>query len=223
MTHPQETTGCTLGSDHVSRRVGAAAEAVLGARDKAWNLMRIFEHSHVPMVMVDGSRRYIEVNRLARLWFRRSLNEMRSLAIGDLTPAPRDGSMQQAWARLLDIGSIAGRYPVDGNDGRRLDIVYYGLAHVLPGLHLIAFAPADWPEDELDRTEDRAPDIASLTPREIEVLALAADGLNGPDLAHELVLSVATVNTHFKNIYEKLDVRNRPGAVAKAMRLGLID
>ena len=223
MTHPQEMSGRTPGLDHVSRRVGAAAEAVLAAHDEARNLMRIFEHSHVPMVMVDRTRRYVEVNRAARLWFRRSLNEMRTFAIGDLTPAPRDGSMRQAWARLLDVGCVAGRYPVDGSDGRRLDVVYYGLAHVLPGLHLIAFAPADWPQDELDRTEDRAPGIASLTPREIEVLALAADGLSGPDLAHELVLSVTTVNTHFKNIYEKLDVRNRPGAVAKAMRLGLIE
>jgi DNA-binding NarL/FixJ family response regulator len=40
-----------------------------------------------------------------------------------------------------------------------------------------------------------------LTPREIEVLALAAEGLSGPDLAETLALSSATVNTHFKNIH----------------------
>ena len=210
-------------SDHVSRQLGAAAEAVLAARDEARNLKRIFENSHVPMVMVDGRRRYVEVNRPARLWFRRSLNEMRTFAIGDLTPAPSDGSMQQAWARLLDVGCVAGRYPVDPSDGRRLDVVYYGLANVLPGLHLIAFAPADWPQDALDRIEDGAPDVASLTPREIEVLALAADGLSGPELAQKLVLSSTTVHTHFKNIYQKLDVRSRPAAVAKALRLGLIE
>ena len=55
------------------------------------------------------------------------------------------------------------------------------------------------------------------------MLALAADGRSGPDLARELVLSPGTVNTHFKNIYAKLDVRTRAAAVAKAMRLGLID
>jgi ATP/maltotriose-dependent transcriptional regulator MalT len=63
----------------------------------------------------------------------------------------------------------------------------------------------------------------SLTPREIEVLTLAADGLSGPELAEALVLSPATIRTHFKNIYAKLDVRNRSAAVAKAMRLGIID
>ena len=223
MTYPQETTGRTPGSDHVSRRIGAAAEAVLAARSESGNLMRIFEHSHVPMVMVDGRRRYVEVNRPARLWFRRSLNEMRRFAIGDLTPAPHDGSMQQAWGRLLEVGCVAGRYPVDGRDGRRVDVVYYGLANILPGRHLIAFAPADWPPEAPDQIAESPPDAVPLTPREIEVLALAADGLSGPELAQKLVLSVTTVNTHFKHIYEKLDVPNRPAAVVKAMRLGLIE
>jgi DNA-binding CsgD family transcriptional regulator len=145
-------------------------------------------------------------------------------AIGDLTPAPGGGVMERAWARLLDVESIAGRYPVDGSDGSRVDVVYYGLAHVLPGLHLIAFAPADWPEDQLDAiVDDHLDASALLTAREIEVLALAADGLGGPELAQQLFLSPATVRTHFENIYEKLDVRNRAAAVAKAMRLGMIE
>jgi DNA-binding CsgD family transcriptional regulator len=72
-------------------------------------------------------------------------------------------------------------------------------------------------------TSDCAYPSGSLTPREIEVLALAAERLSGPELAAELVLSPATVNTHFKNIYAKLRVRTRPAAVAKAIRLGAID
>lgn len=217
-------TEASARSHHVSRNVGAAAEAVLDARDDTLRLKRTFEESRVPMVMVDGRRRYVEVNRPAQLWFRLSLDEMRTFAIGDLTPAPRDGSMERAWARLLDVGSVAGRYPADGSDGSRVDVVWCGLAHILAGLHLIAFAPADWPADELSAVENggAAPD-APLTPREIEVLALAAEGLSGPDLAETLVLSPATVNTHFKNIHAKLRVRTRASAVAKAMRLGVID
>ena len=213
-----------VGLRGLPRTVGAAAEAVLHARGEPEDLKRVFDHSDVPMVMVDGRRRYVEVNRPARLWFRLSREEMRAFAIGDLTPAPADGSMEQAWERLLDLGSVAGRYPVDGRDGRRLDVVYCGLANILPGLHLIAFLPADWPEDELRAVEDDGVDLsASLTPREIEVLTLAAAGHSGPELAQELLVSPATINAHFKNIYKKLDVRNRAAAVAKAMRLGLID
>jgi ATP/maltotriose-dependent transcriptional regulator MalT len=61
-----------------------------------------------------------------------------------------------------------------------------------------------------------------LTPREVEVLELAAEGRNGPMIAQELILSAATVRTHFGHIYAKLGVPDRAAAVARAMRLGLI-
>jgi DNA-binding CsgD family transcriptional regulator len=210
-------------SDSVPRNVGAAAEAVLEARGKAGKLERTFEDATVPMVMVDGRRRYVEINRAARLWFRLSRDEMRAFTIDDLAPAPSDEVIGQAWARLHDVGCVAGSCPVYGSDGSRLDVVYYALAGIVPGLHLIAFAPADWPAGELWLIGDeRSNGSAGLTPREVEVLALAADGLSGPDLARELHLSPATVRTHFENVYEKLDVRTRAAAVAKAMRLGAI-
>jgi two-component system, NarL family, nitrate/nitrite response regulator NarL len=61
-----------------------------------------------------------------------------------------------------------------------------------------------------------------LTPRERDVLQLAADGLSTPSIAEHLSLSRATVRTHFGHIYLKLEVQSRAGAVAKGMRLGLI-
>jgi two-component system nitrate/nitrite response regulator NarL len=61
-----------------------------------------------------------------------------------------------------------------------------------------------------------------LTPRETEVLRLAADGLSGPGIAERLVLSPSTVRTHFEHIYDKLGVRDRAAAVAHALRTGLI-
>jgi DNA-binding CsgD family transcriptional regulator len=220
----QGKTESNIRSDRAARWVGAAATAVLGARDEGARLQRIFDQSQVPMVMVDDGRRYVEANRLAQLWFRMSLDELRSFGIGELTPAPPTGAMDRAWARLLAVGCVAGRYPVEGSDGRQRDIVYYGLANVRPELHLIAFAPAHWPEDDLDAFEDdRAEPSAPLTPQEIRVLELAANGLSGPEVAQELVLSPSTVHTHFENIYVKLDVRNRGAAVARAMRLGLIE
>jgi DNA-binding CsgD family transcriptional regulator len=175
------------------------------------------------MVMVDAKRRYVDVNRPARLWFRLSLDEMRMYAIDDLAPADQFGVIEREWARLLETGRVAGQYLAVKPDGGRVAIVFCALADVLPGRHVIVYAPADWPDDEVGVIEDVGHDpSASLTPREIEVLALAADGLSGPELAQELVLSHTTVNTHFKNIYAKLDVRNRAAAVAKALRLGVI-
>ena len=62
-----------------------------------------------------------------------------------------------------------------------------------------------------------------LTAREREMLQLAADGLSGPQIAARLVLSPGTVKTHFQNIYGKWGVSDRAGAVARALRQGLID
>jgi len=62
-----------------------------------------------------------------------------------------------------------------------------------------------------------------LSPREREVLQLAADGFTGPAIAERLFLSPTTVKTHFLHIYEKLGVNERAAAVARAMRHGLID
>jgi PAS domain S-box-containing protein len=61
-----------------------------------------------------------------------------------------------------------------------------------------------------------------LTPRELEVLQLAARGNTGREVAAELTISRATVKTHFENIYDKLQVSDRASAVAAALRLGVI-
>ena len=62
-----------------------------------------------------------------------------------------------------------------------------------------------------------------LTPRELEVLALAAQGLSARQTAERLIVSPATVRTHFENIYAKLGVSDKASAVASALRQGLID
>lgn len=62
-----------------------------------------------------------------------------------------------------------------------------------------------------------------LSPREREVLVLIADGLSAPDVGRRLHLSPATVKTHLQNLYEKLGVSDRAAAVARAMRLGLLE
>src|SRR5439155_1766827 len=82
-------------------------------------------------------------------------------------------------------GSVTGRSVFAGPDGGRLEVVYWGLANALPGLHLFAFAPARSPGDELGLIEEESSDraVASLTPREREILQLAAEGLRRPTTA----------------------------------------
>jgi two-component system, NarL family, nitrate/nitrite response regulator NarL len=74
---------------------------------------------------------------------------------------------------------------------------------------------------ELRRREAHAG--VKLTPREREVLALAAEGVTTIEIAARLELSATTVKTHLQKAYEKLGVTDRTAAVALALRRGLLD
>jgi LuxR family maltose regulon positive regulatory protein len=62
----------------------------------------------------------------------------------------------------------------------------------------------------------------SLTKREQQVLSLLAAPLSPEEIASELTVSVATVRTHTKRIYSKLDVHTRMDAVSTARELDLL-
>ena len=61
-----------------------------------------------------------------------------------------------------------------------------------------------------------------LTAREQEILRLLADGLLKKEIADALSISVNTVSTHLRRVYDKLHVNTNTGAVAKALREGII-
>ncbi len=77
----------------------------------------------------------------------------------------------------------------------------------------------DWQSQSSTATQ---PLIESLSQRELEVLRLFKTELSGPEIAHELVISLSTVRTHTKRIYSKLNVNNRRAAVKRAAELNLI-
>jgi DNA-binding CsgD family transcriptional regulator len=62
-----------------------------------------------------------------------------------------------------------------------------------------------------------------LTPREVEVLALVAEGLTNRQIAERLFISVRTAGVHVSNILAKLNAANRVEAAGAAHRLGLLD
>ncbi|MQY30352.1 LuxR C-terminal-related transcriptional regulator [Nocardia aurantia] len=70
-------------------------------------------------------------------------------------------------------------------------------------------------------TRVRKPDT-TLSPREIEVLALVADGHSNREIGRRLFLSETTVKSHLVHIYSKLGVKSRTSAVARARELGVI-
>ena len=64
--------------------------------------------------------------------------------------------------------------------------------------------------------------VEPLSERELDVLRLLGSDLDGPDIARELSVSLNTMRTHTKNIYAKLGVTSRRGAVRQAQQLDLL-
>ena len=89
-------------------------------------------------------------------------------------------------------------------------VVLSGETYINPtvGAKLAAEPPDEGPPDE-------------LTPREVEVLGLLAQGYMNPEIAEQLVLSVRTVETHRANIQRKTNIGSRAELIAYAKEHGL--
>lgn len=75
---------------------------------------------------------------------------------------------------------------------------------------------------EGDTTPHPQPLVEPLSKRELEVLALIAQGLSNREISERLVLALSTVKGHNQNIFGKLQVQRRTEAVARARELGLL-
>jgi len=63
---------------------------------------------------------------------------------------------------------------------------------------------------------------SALSEREITVLKLLAEGLSNQEIAQKLIISTNTAKAHVRHILQKLDARDRLGAVVRARELKLI-
>ena len=77
--------------------------------------------------------------------------------------------------------------------------------------------------DVVERAGERGQELDSLTPRELEVVKLIAEGHTSKEIAASLVLSVKTVERHRANVLGKLGMRDRVELTRYAIRRGLIE
>ena len=87
------------------------------------------------------------------------------------------------------------------------------LADILDVLHGSSLAARD---------QSSSPPSEELSPSELRVLRYLPTNLSRPEIASELSVSVNTVNTHVRNIYAKLQARDRSSAVQRARELRLL-
>ncbi len=69
---------------------------------------------------------------------------------------------------------------------------------------------------------EKALENLNLSKREIEVLQLMAEGLSNHEIAEKLYVSLSTVKTHSRNLFDKLGVARRTQAIDKAKKLSII-
>jgi LuxR family maltose regulon positive regulatory protein len=85
-----------------------------------------------------------------------------------------------------------------------------------------AFDAENWKSADKPDLPLSHPLIDPLSQRELEILKLIAQGLSNPEIGARLFLALDTVKGHNRRIFEKLQVKRRTEAVARARELGLL-
>jgi DNA-binding NarL/FixJ family response regulator len=96
------------------------------------------------------------------------------------------------------------------------------LREAATGEMVLAGAPTTWIPEIANDIERRRDADAVLTTRELQVLAVAAEGLTSRQIANRLGVRERTVTTHLGRIYGKLGVGSRVAAIRSAARSGLV-
>ena len=105
--------------------------------------------------------------------------------------------------------------------------LYPGLAKSLVRRYVEQFSTAQAPQDreqpeQVEQSPTIAQELQRLTPREMEVLKLVAEGHTNQEIADLLVLSIKTVQAHRANVMEKLELHDITQLVRFAIRHKLI-
>lgn len=170
----------------------------------------------------------------------RALEEFRpDVLILDLAMPTRDGLwvMEQSAARRLTTRIVLLTAHIDEPkllDAVRLDVAGVVLKEMAPRLLVECVRKVHsgekWLEKQsvaraMERIAKREHDLQRLTrlltPREIEIVRLAAEGLRNREIAERLTITEGTVKIHLHNIYDKLGVTGRPQLILFATREGL--
>jgi putative two-component system response regulator len=186
---------------------------------------RIMAGSRAPLLRAASSIAWTHHERFDGSGYPRGL-------VGDAIPLEgRIAAVADVFAALISDRVYRGALPRAAaleimQDGRGADFdphVLDAFFAVDEGLAVQGTGPEARQPSAIGETAGDPPTQGVISPREREVLQLAADGRSALEIAEALVVSPGTVKTHFQHIYAKLEARGRAAAVATALRRGLIE
>lgn len=103
-----------------------------------------------------------------------------------------------------------------------LDQITDGIRTVMAGGATLDTSIAKFILTTMQKKPQLSTEQIKLSDREMEVLGLIGEGLLKKEISVRLNISMPTVATHVRHIYEKLEVQNAPAAITKAFRAGLL-
>lgn len=189
---------------------GDADAAIARLRDAATRATREARH-----------RRAMKLRLLLALACQRAGEPMTAQAV--LEPLLR-GACAEGYARLLLDEGAHHVGPLLRQCWRAMEAGGTASADPVFADYVLRLAQACGPvEDTADPQPGETPALLDpLTPKEIRVLQLLAEGYSNRAIAEKLFVTDSTVRTHLRNINSKVDARSRTQAVAAARRLGVI-
>jgi PAS domain S-box-containing protein len=189
----------------------------------------VFDHSSIPMALLDRDRRYVRVNRAALHMFQYTAEDVigATAAFSARDANPSIGQAQ--WEQLLRTNELYAERVVEHSSGAPIRISFAAHTTRLDGewraLVVALSAHVEPGGAELIRTvepDTSKPPAGPLSPREKEIITRVAFGETTQQIADELFLSRHTVRTHIRNAMFKTSTHTSAQLVAFALTHGLI-
>jgi PAS domain S-box-containing protein len=200
-------------------RLGADAESE-AANAAGWASLfwEAFKRSRNGMVLLDSSRRYVDVNGAYIQLLGYSRQELIGRPFHEHTARVPLLTAAQ-WREAMKRRQLAGVVDLVCADGRIVTVQFAGHPEVVTGAQLVLFVVLRSGRGTRQREVQAAAvtSVAGLSRREREVVHLIALGSSGPEIADELQVTHNTVRTHVRNAMVKLGARSRAQLVAMSL------
>lgn len=179
-----------------------------------------FERSKNPMLIMEFNRELLAVNDACERAFGRMPDEVLGRRSDHFVSPEWWRRLERDWAILARDGTVASDLEVVRPEGTHIEVQYSAAREQITGRELVLSVVIDY------QARPRAPiegGGGGLTKRETEVVSRLALGQRVHEIATDLILSPATVQTHQRNAMQKLSARSQAQLVATAMAGGMLE
>jgi PAS domain S-box-containing protein len=198
--------------------------SVVVASERARLFSEAFAQSRNAMVLLDSSRRHVDVNGASLRLTGYQRHQLIGRPISDFMA--KDSRLMSAleWEAAMASGRFTGNARVVAADGSHVSVQYAATTEVVTGHRLTLFvelSSSRWGA-RFRRPLFGRHSTDPLSPRETEIVRLVALGMTGREIAAELHITHHTVRTHVRNAMLRTGARSRAHLVAKALADGLV-